>query len=103
MDVECAGVPTIQWTFMSGLVSRAIGTWQPGGYVNITADYSGRVQPCDNGSMGLTHLRLQDAGFYVLTVTDATGSSRDAGLVLRVNGESPGLASVSRLEAFACV
>lgn len=96
MDVECAGVPTIQWTFMSGLVSRAIGTWQPGGSANITADYSGRVQPCDNGSMGLAHLRLQDAGFYVLTVTDATGSSRDAGLVLRVNGESPGL-------AFACV
>lgn len=78
---------------MSGLVSRAIGTWQPGVYANITADYSSRVQPCDNGSMALTDLRLQDAGYYVVTVTDMTGSSRDASLVLKVNGKCPGLAS----------
>lgn len=71
---------------MSGLVSRTIGTWQPGVYANITEDYSGRVQPCDNGSMGLLDLRLQDAGYYVVTVTDVTGSSRDAALVLKVNG-----------------
>uniref|UniRef100_H3CLS8 Immunoglobulin subtype domain-containing protein n=1 Tax=Tetraodon nigroviridis TaxID=99883 RepID=H3CLS8_TETNG len=83
VDVECAGVPTIQWTFMSGLVSRAIGTWQPGVYANISADYSSRAQPCDNGSLGLTDLQLQDAGFYLLTVTDAAGSSRDAALVLQ--------------------
>lgn len=87
VDVECVGVPTIHWTFMSGLVSRAIGTWRPGGYPNITADYSSRVQPCDNGSMGLGDLRLQDAGYYVVTVTDGMGNSRDAGLVLKVNGE----------------
>lgn len=87
VDVKCVGVPTIQWTFMSGVVSRAIGTWQPGVYANITADYGSRVQPWDNGSMGLRDLRLQDAGYYVVTVTDVTGSSRDAGLVLKVNGE----------------
>lgn len=85
---------------MSGLVSRAIGTWQPGVYANISADYSSRAQPCDNGSLGLTDLQLQDAGFYLLTVTDAAGSSRDAALVLQVNGTEAGLASVSRLFVF---
>ncbi len=88
VNVTCAGIPTIQWTFMSGVVSRTIGTWRPGVYTNITEDYSSRVQSYDNGSMGLSDLRLPDAGFYVVTVTDTTGNSKDAGLVLRVNGES---------------
>lgn len=87
MDVNCSGIHTIQWTFMSGVVSRTIGTWQPGGFTNITVDYSSRVQPHDNGSMGLSDLRLQDGGYYVITVTDATGNSKDAGHVLKVNGE----------------
>ncbi|XP_068441694.1 V-set and transmembrane domain-containing protein 5 [Clinocottus analis] len=85
VDVTCSGVPTIQWTFMSGAVSRAIGTWQPGVYTNITEDYGSRVQPFDNGSMGLSDLRLQDAGFYVVTVTERAGSSKDTGFVLKVN------------------
>lgn len=72
---------------MSGAVSRTIGTWQPGGHTNITVDYSSRVQSYDNGSMGLSDLRLQDAGFYVVTVTEIAGSSRDTGFVLKVNGE----------------
>lgn len=88
VDVKCLGVPTIQWTFMSGLVSRTIGTWQPGVFTNITADYSSRVRPYDNGSMELMDLRLQDAGYYVVTVTDMAGSSRDTSLVLKVNGKS---------------
>lgn len=87
VDVNCSGIHTIQWTFMSGVVSRTIGTWQPGGFTNITVDYSSRVQPHDNGSMGLSDLRLQDGGYYVITVTDATGNSKDAGHVLKVNGE----------------
>ena len=87
VDVTCSGTPTIQWTFMSALVSRSIGTWRPGEFTNVTVDYSGRVRPYGNGSMGLSDLRLQDAGFYVLTVTDPAGSSKDAGFVLKVNGE----------------
>ena len=87
VDVTCNGIPTIQWNFMSGAVSRTIGTWQPGLYTNITADYSSRVQPYNNGSMGLSDLRLQDAGYYVVTVTETAGSSKDAGFVLKVNGE----------------
>lgn len=87
VDFTCSGIPTIQWTFMSGAVSRTIGTWQPGVYSNITVDYSSRVQPYNNGSMSLSDLRLQDAGYYVVTVTETAGSSKDAGFVLKVNGE----------------
>ncbi|XP_047450110.1 V-set and transmembrane domain-containing protein 5 [Mugil cephalus] len=85
VDITCSGTPTIQWTFMSGLVSRSIGSWKPGVYTNITADYSSRVQAHGNGSMGLSDLRLQDAGFYVVTVTEETGNSKDFGFVLKVN------------------
>ncbi|XP_041851197.1 V-set and transmembrane domain-containing protein 5 isoform X2 [Melanotaenia boesemani] len=46
---------------------------------------SSRVRLYENGSMSLSHLRLQDGGFYVVTVTDSTGSSKDAGFVLKVN------------------
>uniref|UniRef100_UPI003AADD470 V-set and transmembrane domain-containing protein 5 n=1 Tax=Centroberyx gerrardi TaxID=166262 RepID=UPI003AADD470 len=85
VDVSGREIPTIQWTFMSAAVSRSIGTWRPGVYTNITVDYRDRVQPYDNGSMGLSDLRLQDAGYYVVTVTETTGSSKDAGFVLKVN------------------
>ncbi|XP_034722494.1 V-set and transmembrane domain-containing protein 5 [Etheostoma cragini] len=85
VDVTCLGIPTIQWTFISGAVSHTIGTWQPGVYTNMSVDYNSRVQSFKNGSMGLSDLRLQDAGFYVVTVTDPAGSSKDAGFVLKVN------------------
>ncbi|XP_072248141.1 V-set and transmembrane domain-containing protein 5 [Leuresthes tenuis] len=85
VDFNCSGNPTIQWTFMSGLVSRDIGTWQPRLYTNITVDYKSRVKTFENGSMGLSDLRLQDAGYYVVTVTDPAGSSKDVGFVLKVN------------------
>ncbi|KAM6946297.1 V-set and transmembrane domain-containing protein 5 [Aplochiton taeniatus] len=85
VDFVCSGIPTIQWSFMSGLVSRSIGTWQPGVYSNISVDYRDRLQTYDNGSMGLSNLRLQDAGYYVITVTEAAGSSKDSGFVLKVN------------------
>lgn len=83
VEIICDGDPTFHWSFMSGVVSRSIGTWQPGNFSNITSDYSSRVRPFNNGSMALSNLRLQDSGFYVLTVT-AGGSSRDAGFVLKV-------------------
>lgn len=83
VEIFCDGDPTFHWSFMSGVVSRSIGTWRPGNFSNITSDYSGRVRAFNNGSMTLSDLRIQDAGFYVLTVT-AGGSSRDAGFVLKV-------------------
>ncbi|XP_013871384.1 V-set and transmembrane domain-containing protein 5 [Austrofundulus limnaeus] len=84
VNVTCSCVPTVHWTFMSAAVSRAIGSWQPGVYANITEDYSSRVKACDDGSMGLSDLRLQDAGFYVVTVQDPAGNSKDLGFVLKV-------------------
>ncbi|XP_076590837.1 V-set and transmembrane domain-containing protein 5 [Chaetodon auriga] len=105
VDVTCVGIPTIQWNFMSGAVSRTIGTWQQGVFTNITVDYSSRVQVFANGSMGLSDLRLQDAGFYVITVTETTGSSKDAGFALKVNEvlyEDLQYLSVSAL-ALACL
>ncbi|XP_070827326.1 V-set and transmembrane domain-containing protein 5 [Chaetodon trifascialis] len=105
VDVTCVGIPTIQWNFMSGAVSRTIGTWQQGVFTNITVDYSSRVQVFANGSMGLSDLRLQDAGFYVVTVTETTGSSKDAGFALKVNEvlyEDLQYLSVSAL-ALACL
>ncbi|XP_077579490.1 V-set and transmembrane domain-containing protein 5 [Stigmatopora nigra] len=84
-DVSCNGTPTVQWTFMSASVSRAIAAWRPGVFANVTADYDGRVELHDNGSMGLARLTLQDTGYYVLTITDDVGGSKDAGFVLKVN------------------
>ncbi|XP_030008776.1 V-set and transmembrane domain-containing protein 5 [Sphaeramia orbicularis] len=105
VDVTCNGIPTIQWTFMSGVVSRSIGIWQPGMYTNVTADYSSRVQAYSNGSMGLSDLRIQDAGYYVITVIETGGSSKDTGFVLKVNEvlyEDLQYLSVSAL-ALACL
>ncbi|CAB1348078.1 unnamed protein product [Coregonus sp. 'balchen'] len=60
VDISCVGIPTIQWTFMSGRVSRDIGAWQPGGYTNVSEDYMDRIHTYTNGSMGLSDLRIQD-------------------------------------------
>lgn len=87
VELVCDGaceVPTFSWSFMSSSVSRSIGRWQEGNFTDITEDYSGRVQPFTNGSMLLSNLRLQDTGFYVVTVTAAGGSSKDVGFVLKV-------------------
>lgn len=100
VDVTCDGVPTFTWTFMSAAASRSIATWRPGAWANITEDYSSRVQTYSNGSMGLSGLRLQDAGFYVVTVTETGGSSRDAGFVLKVSGETQTIRKVYLRSSF---
>ncbi|XP_068601956.1 V-set and transmembrane domain-containing protein 5 [Brachionichthys hirsutus] len=85
VNVSCSGVPAFHWMFVSAAVSRSIGAWQPGTDANVSEDYSSRVQTYGNGSLGLSNLRLQDAGYYVLTVTEEGGRSKDSGLVLTVN------------------
>ncbi|KAJ7990630.1 hypothetical protein DPEC_G00302380 [Dallia pectoralis] len=84
VDISCLGIPTIQWSFMSARVSRTIGSWQPGGITNVSEEYTDRVQTFNNGSMALSDLSVEDAGFYVITVTELSGSSKDAGFVLKV-------------------
>lgn len=88
VDVRCPGVPTVLWAFTSGLSSRTVASWQQGAaYTNVSSDYSGRVQTHPNGSLTLLDLRLQDAGVYLLTVTDDSGSTKDAALLLKVKGQ----------------
>lgn len=87
VDVHCYGTPAILWTFTSWSSSRTVASWQQGVYTNVSADYSGRVQMHLNGSLMLLELRLQDAGVYVLTVTEDGGSSKDAVLLLKVKGQ----------------
>ncbi|XP_075871296.1 V-set and transmembrane domain-containing protein 5 isoform X2 [Nelusetta ayraudi] len=105
VDVRCSGAPTILWTFTSESSSRAVASWQQGAYPNVSADYSGRVQTHLNGSLTLLELQLQDAGVYLLTVAEDSGSSKDAVLLLEVKEvlyEDLQYLSVSAL-ALACV
>ncbi|KAM9734303.1 V-set and transmembrane domain-containing protein 5 [Menidia menidia] len=83
--VNFSGTPTVSWTFLSARGIRPIGTWQPGMFSNITAEYRSRVQNYDNGSLLLTGLRPPDAGLYLVTVTDPNGDSRELGFILTVN------------------
>lgn len=87
VDVRCSDTPAVLWTFTSGLFSRTVASWQQGAYTNVSSDYSGRVQTHPNGSLMLLDLRLQDAGIYLLTVTEDSGSSKDAALFLKVKGQ----------------
>ncbi|KAJ8410878.1 hypothetical protein AAFF_G00188350 [Aldrovandia affinis] len=81
---ECRGTPTIQWAFMSARGRRDIAVWQPGVYSNISEYYEDRLQTHTNGSITLSDLRLPDSGVYVVTVSDSTGSSKDATIILKV-------------------
>lgn len=58
-----------------------------GGSANVTQMYEGRVQTHPNGSLTITDLHLQDSGYYTITVTEASGNSRDMCMVLSVTGE----------------
>lgn len=105
VDVRCSGAPAILWTFMSESSSRTVASWQQGAYPNVSAYYSGRVQTHLNGSLTLLELQLQDAGVYLLTVTEDSGNSKDAVLLLEVKEvlyEDLQYLSVSAL-ALACV
>ncbi|KAJ8367957.1 hypothetical protein SKAU_G00079850 [Synaphobranchus kaupii] len=63
---------------------RDIAVWQPGVYSNVSEHYEDRVQTHDNGSITLLDVRLADSGVYVLTVSEATGDSKGATVILKV-------------------
>lgn len=67
---------------------QRIAAWIPGGSVNITQLYEGRVVAYPNGSLAISHLLLQDSGYYIITVTEPSGNSKDAGVLLNVTGEN---------------
>lgn len=87
VDIACIGTPTVRWTFSSESGQQRIAAWVLGGSANVTQMYEGRVQTHPNGSLTISSLRLQDSGYYIITVTDMSGNSKDMGLVLSVTGE----------------
>ncbi|KAG7470889.1 hypothetical protein MATL_G00118680 [Megalops atlanticus] len=84
VDFECHGTPTIKWAFMSARERRDIVVWQPGLSANISEYYEDRLETHTNGSITLLDLRLTDSGYYVVTVSEQTGSSKDAAVILKV-------------------
>ncbi|ROL53194.1 V-set and transmembrane domain-containing protein 5 [Anabarilius grahami] len=84
VDITCIGAPTIRWMFSSVNRQQSIAAWVLGGSANVTQMYEGRVQTHPNGSLTISNLRLQDSGYYIVTVTEMSGSSKDMGLVLTV-------------------
>ncbi|KAI7800885.1 putative zinc finger BED domain-containing protein 1-like, partial [Triplophysa rosa] len=84
VDIKCIGIPTIGWMFSGTSKQQRIAAWTPGGSVNITQLYKGRVTAYPNGSLTISHLQLQDSGYHIITVTEPSGNSKDAGVLLNV-------------------
>lgn len=84
VDITCTGTPAIRWMFSSVSRQQSIAAWMLGGSANVTQMYEGRAQTHPNGSLTITDLRLQDSGYYTITVTEPSGNSKDMCMVLSV-------------------
>ncbi|XP_050985893.1 V-set and transmembrane domain-containing protein 5 [Labeo rohita] len=84
VDITCVGTPAIRWTFISVNRHQSIAAWMLGGDANVTQMYEGRVETHPNGSLTISDLRLQDSGYYTITVTETSGNSKDMYMVLSV-------------------
>ncbi|KAA0702462.1 hypothetical protein E1301_Tti019014 [Triplophysa tibetana] len=89
VDIQCIGIPTIRWMLRSPSRQQRIVAWTPGGSVNITDLYEKRVTVYPNGSLTISKIQLQDSGYYIITVTEPSGNSKDAGVLLIVTVEEP--------------
>lgn len=83
-EVSSAGLAVISWRAATATGIHPIVTWQPGAPPNVSSGYESRVQTYPNGSLSLSQLGLRDAGYYIVTVTEASGNSKEAGLLLAV-------------------
>ncbi|XP_048119829.1 V-set and transmembrane domain-containing protein 5 [Alosa alosa] len=83
-DVSSLGLPLVSWRVATATGVHPIVTWQPGVPPNVSSGYERRVETHTNGSLTLTQLRLHDTGYYVVTVTESSGNSKEAGLLLQV-------------------
>ncbi|XP_018603803.1 V-set and transmembrane domain-containing protein 5 isoform X2 [Scleropages formosus] len=81
---SCNGTPTIQWTFLSPRERRGVAVWKPGAFSNVSAEYEHRLLTHANGSITLLRVRLADSGYYVVSVSESSGSSKEAAIVLTV-------------------
>ncbi|KAG5269864.1 hypothetical protein AALO_G00207060 [Alosa alosa] len=87
-DVSSLGLPLVSWRVATATGVHPIVTWQPGVPPNVSSGYERRVETHTNGSLTLTQLRLHDTGYYVVTVTESSGNSKEAGLLLQVTESS---------------
>ncbi|KAM5181268.1 V-set and transmembrane domain-containing protein 5 [Mantella aurantiaca] len=85
VDYTCNGTPWIQWQFMSSWKSQCIIEWKMNSYVNISSGYSGRVLNYDNGSIQLLNVEVRDSGFYMITLSDDIGNSKQSTIILNVH------------------
>ncbi|XP_075707595.1 V-set and transmembrane domain-containing protein 5 [Rhinoderma darwinii] len=79
------GTAWIQWQYLSSWKSQCIIEWKVNSYVNISASYSGRVQKFQNGSIQLQNVEVRDTGFYMITVSDDFGSTKQSTIILNVH------------------
>ncbi|XP_051535028.1 V-set and transmembrane domain-containing protein 5 isoform X2 [Myxocyprinus asiaticus] len=84
VNITFIDIPTVTWMFNSVNEQQSIAVWMLGDSANVTQFYEGRVQTHPSGSLTISDLRLQDSGYYIITVTEPSGNSKDAGLVLNV-------------------
>ncbi|XP_051966474.1 V-set and transmembrane domain-containing protein 5 [Xyrauchen texanus] len=84
VNITFIDIPTVTWNFRSVSEQQSIAVWMLGDSANVAQVYEGRVQTHPNGSLTISDLRLQDSGYYIITVTEPSGNCKDAGLVLNV-------------------
>ncbi|XP_069828085.1 V-set and transmembrane domain-containing protein 5 isoform X1 [Dendropsophus ebraccatus] len=79
------GTPWIQWQYMSSWKPQCIIEWKVNSYVNISTSYAGRVHKFENGSIQLQKVEVRDSGFYMITVSDDFGSTKQSTVILNVH------------------
>ncbi|XP_033867759.2 V-set and transmembrane domain-containing protein 5-like isoform X2 [Acipenser ruthenus] len=85
VEYLCQGTPTIQWSVLSIWKIQNIVVWEPKKQPNISESYKDRLCTYSNGSIQILNLRENDSGYYVVTVTDHFGTSKDAAIFLKVD------------------
>ncbi|XP_040282264.1 V-set and transmembrane domain-containing protein 5 [Bufo bufo] len=85
VEYRSNGTPWIQWQYMSSWKSQCIIEWKVNSYVNISASYTGRVHRFENGSIQLQNVEVRDTGFYMITVSDDFGSTKQSTIILNVH------------------
>lgn len=86
---SCPGVPTIEWRHASHKGAQRIVAWQPGTQANVAPSHQHRICTFDNGSLQLLQVGPQDAGVYVVTVSEQLIGSSLGTIALHVSGEWP--------------
>ncbi|XP_072899432.1 V-set and transmembrane domain-containing protein 5 [Hemitrygon akajei] len=85
VDNRCNRTLSIKWKHLLPWGMKNIVVWKPGNYQNISKGYEDRIELYRNGSIRLSNVQFNDAGCYVVTITDKEGSSKDGVIMLNIN------------------